>query len=156
MIEKRLAQITVVLSSIIIMIYALLSSYYLNKPLNLSYSDTLYFALSNLLSLTLPFICAWLPYLFVRPAAVTGSALSALGLFIFFAITSSTMDDPKGSAAIWGIYFFWLIGAALAGIYPALFKPSFFTKTAMRAFLLSGFFTLVVSFMLGLTISKIL
>ncbi|MGC6377159.1 hypothetical protein ACNO7L_04985 [Bisgaard Taxon 45] len=156
MTEKRLAQITVVLSSIIIMTYALLSSYFLNKSLHLPYADVMYFALSNLLSLTLPFICAWLPYLFVRPAAVTGSALSALGLFIFFAITSTTMDDPKGAAAIWGIYFFWLIGATLAGIYPALFKPSFFTKTAMRAFLLSCLFTLLVSFMLGLTISKIL
>lgn len=105
MTEKRLAQISVVLSTIIIMTYAFLSSYFLNKPLNLSSADLMYFALSNLLSLSLPFVCAWFPYLFVRPAAVTGSALSAFGLFLFFAITSSTMADPKGAAAIWVIYF---------------------------------------------------
>lgn len=77
MTEKRLAQISVVLSTIIIMTYAFLSSYFSNKSLNLSSADLIYFALSNLLSLTLPFVCAWFPYLFVRPAAVTGSALSA-------------------------------------------------------------------------------
>ncbi|HDX1192701.1 TPA: hypothetical protein RNY37_002314 [Pasteurella multocida] len=155
MTEKRLAQISVVLSTIIIMTYAFLSSYFLNKSLNLSSADLIYFALSNLLSLSLPFVCAWFPYLFVRPAAVTGSALSAFGLFLFFAITSSTMDDPKGAAAIWVIYFFWLIGAALAGVYPALFKPHFFTKTATRALVFSALFTVVVSFIIGFLISRI-
>lgn len=46
MTEKRLAQISVVLSTIIIMTYAFLSSYFLNKPLNLSSADLMYFALS--------------------------------------------------------------------------------------------------------------
>ncbi|MGC7560791.1 hypothetical protein ACPEEL_11840 [Pasteurella sp. PK-2025] len=155
MTEKRIAQISVFLSAVIIAIYAILSSYLSNRDLNLSHADSLYFAWSNLLALLLPFLCAILPYLFVRPAAVTGSALSAFGLFLFFAITTSTMADPKRAATMWVVYFFWLIGAALAGIYPALFKPHFFIKTATRAWVLSSLFTLVISFVIGFSISQL-
>lgn len=154
--EKRLAFICVLFSAFVIVGYSGVSSYVANLPLNLSTRDALYFMGSNILTLTLPFVCAWIPYIFVRPAAVTGSALSALGLFIFFAVTSSSMSDPKSVAATWMIYFFWLMGASLAGIYPALFKPGFFTKTAMGAFLMSILFTLAVSFIIGLTVSKLL
>lgn len=156
MTEKKIAIISSFLSLLIITAYSAFTSYFSNSNIELSIGEIIEFALLNIGTLIIPFVLACLPYLFVRPAAVTGSTLSALLIFTIVAIMSYSTPDPKSAAAIWAIYIFWLLGAAITSLAIAVLKPKFVTVSAMRAFLWSAFFTLLVSFAVGLTISKLL
>ncbi|MGC7589191.1 hypothetical protein ACPWUF_01695 [Bisgaard Taxon 46] len=156
MTEKQIAIISSLLSFLIIAGYGALSSYLSNSSLELTTGKIIEFALLNMFTLIIPFVLACLPYLFVRPAAITGSTLSALLIFVIVAIMSYSTTDPKGAAAIWAIYIFWLLGATITSLIIAILKPKFVTASVMRAFLFSVLFTLVVSFAVGLTISKLL
>ncbi|HDR1021799.1 TPA: hypothetical protein QB352_001044 [Pasteurella multocida] len=156
MTEKRIAILSSLLSFLIIAGYGALSSYFSNNSLDLTAGEIIEFALLNMGTLIIPFVLACLPYLFVRPAAVTGSTLSVLLIFAITAVISASTTDPKSAAATWAIYIFWLLGSTIASLAIAVLKPKFFTASAMRSFLLSIVFALVVGFAIGLTISKLL
>lgn len=151
MTEKRFAVTAVILATLIMIAYSYISAYL--------YSETTeqwsYFALTNSLWFVIPFTMAWLPYVAVRSAAVAGSALTALGLFIFFAFVSNSMDDPKGGGAVWLIYIFWMAGAFITALFFAIACPDFFTRTAKRAFMFGGVFTFVAGFVTGFLVSRL-
>lgn len=136
MTEKQIAIISSLLSFLIIADYGALSSYFSNSSLDLTTGKIIEFALLNMVTLIIPFVLACLPYLFVRPAAITGSTLSVLLIFVIVAIISYSTTAPKEAAAIWAIYIFWLVGATITSLIIAILKPKFVTASAMRAFYL--------------------
>lgn len=148
MTEKKWATMVAVSMTLITTVIVIVSNYLVWPP-EMAIEERLRYTFENSLGVLIPFVLSWLPYLFVRSAAVIGGVLASFGLMI----TLWLIDDTGGWLLI--IYLFWAMGAFFAALYPAVAKPAFFVKSAKRAFMLSVVFTLVVGFIIGLLVSRL-
>ncbi|QIM63362.1 hypothetical protein A1D29_08730 [Pasteurellaceae bacterium Orientalotternb1] len=148
MTEKQWATMVAIVTTLMTTVLAVASNYSV-WPDEMAVAERLRYTLENSLMVLSPFILSWLPYVFVRSAAVLGGVVASFGLMM----TLWLVDDTGGWLLF--IYLFWAIGAFFVALYPAFAKPPFFVKTAKRAFMLSVVFTLVGGFVVGLLVSRL-